>query len=91
MSKTTPATDDDGRKDTDGITATATIASVLIATVTFAAAFTVPGDYVADDRPRAGTAVLARRLAFRAFVASDAMAFLCSIVATCFLVYGGAC
>ncbi|KXG36380.1 protein ACCELERATED CELL DEATH 6 isoform X3 [Sorghum bicolor] len=86
---TTPAMDEDP-KDIDGITATATIASVLIATVTFAAAFTVPGGYVADDHPRAGTAVLARRLAFRAFVASDTMAFLCSIVATCFLVYGGA-
>ncbi|CAN6168258.1 unnamed protein product [Urochloa humidicola] len=90
MSNTTPATDDEGLKDIDGITATSTIASVLIATVTFAAAFTVPGGYVADDHPRAGTAVLARRFAFRAFVVSDAMAFLCSIVATCFLVYGGA-
>ncbi|CAL5083273.1 unnamed protein product [Urochloa decumbens] len=89
MSNTRPATDE-GPKDIDGITATSTIASVLIATVTFAAAFTVPGGYVADDHPRSGTAVLARRFAFRAFVASDAMAFLCSIVATCFLVYGGA-
>ncbi|PVH64972.1 hypothetical protein PAHAL_2G394800 [Panicum hallii] len=89
MSNTAPATDEDP-KDINGITATTTIASVLIATVTFAAAFTVPGGYVADDHPRAGTAVLARRFAFRAFVASDAMAFLCSIVATCFLVYGGA-
>nr|CAB3454496.1 unnamed protein product [Digitaria exilis] len=91
MSRITPATDEDHHKDIDGITATTTIASVLIATVTFAAVFTVPGGYVADDHPRAaGTAVLARRFAFRAFVASDALAFLCSIVATCFLVYGGA-
>ena len=89
MSNTTAATDEDP-KDINGITVTTTIASVLIATVTFAAAFTVPGGYVADDHPRAGTAVLARRFAFRAFVASDAMAFLCSIAATCFLVYGGA-
>jgi len=81
---------DEDPKDIDGITATATIASVLIATVTFAAAFTVPGGYVADDHPRAGTVVLASRFAFRAFVASDTMAFLCSIVSTCFLVYGGA-
>ncbi|KAJ1291188.1 hypothetical protein BS78_02G299100 [Paspalum vaginatum] len=79
----TPATDDDPKKDIDGITATATIASFLIAAVTFAAAFTVPGGY-------GGAAVLARRLAFRAFVASDTAAFLCSIVATCLLVYGGA-
>jgi hypothetical protein len=63
-----------------------TVASALIATVTFAAAFTVPGGFVADDHARAGTAILARRFAFKAFVVSDAMAFLCSIVATCFLI-----
>jgi hypothetical protein len=66
------------------------IGSVLIATVAFAAAFTVPGGFVADDRPSAGTAILARRFAFRAFMVSDTMAFLCSIVATSFLIYGGA-
>ncbi|KAF8700439.1 hypothetical protein HU200_034379 [Digitaria exilis] len=50
MSKITPATGhEDDHKDIDGITATTTIASVLIATVTFAAAFTVPGGYAADD------------------------------------------
>jgi hypothetical protein len=63
-----------------------TVASALIATVTFAAAFTVPGGFVADDHARAGTAILARRFAFRAFVVCDTMAFLCSIVATCFLI-----
>jgi hypothetical protein len=66
-----------------------TIASVLIATVAFAAAFTVPGGFVADDHAHAGTAILARRFAFRAFVVSDTIAFLCSIVATCFSIYGG--
>lgn len=84
-SRIAPAMDEEDPKDIDGITATGTIASVLIATVTFAAAFTVPGGYAAD-----GTAVLARRFAFRAFVVTDTAAFLCSIVATCFLVYGGA-
>jgi len=69
---------------------TGTIASVLIATVAFAAAFTAPGGFVADDHPGAGTAILARRFAFRAFGVSDTMAFLCSIIATCFFVYGGA-
>jgi hypothetical protein len=63
-----------------------TVASALIATVTFAAAFTVPGGFFADDHARAGTAILARRFAFRAFVGCDTMAFLCSIVATCFLI-----
>lgn len=66
-----------------------TIASVLIATVAFAAAFTVPGGFIADDHPNAGTAILAKRFAFRAFVVSDTMAFVSSILATIFLtVYG---
>ncbi|XP_052163153.1 uncharacterized protein LOC127780272 [Oryza glaberrima] len=53
-------------------------------------AFTVPGGFIADDRPHAGTAILASRFAFRAFVVTDTMAFLCSIVATSFLIYGSA-
>ncbi|RLN35833.1 hypothetical protein C2845_PM03G09050 [Panicum miliaceum] len=48
------------------------------------------GGFIADDHPNAGTAILARKFAFRAFVVSDTMAFVCSIVATCFLIYGGA-
>ncbi|KAL5197238.1 hypothetical protein ABZP36_000750 [Zizania latifolia] len=81
--KEVPMEQDDMKKN-------GTIASVLIATVAFAAAFTVPGGLVADDHPRAGTATLARRFAFRAFVVSDTMAFVFSIVATCFLIYAGA-
>ncbi|GJN11548.1 hypothetical protein PR202_ga29747 [Eleusine coracana subsp. coracana] len=67
-----------------------TIASGLIAAVTFAAALTVPGGFVADDHPHSGTAILARRFVFRAFTVSDTMAFLCSVLATCFLMYGSA-
>ncbi|GJN32547.1 hypothetical protein PR202_gb21061 [Eleusine coracana subsp. coracana] len=67
-----------------------TIASALIATVTFTAAVTVPGGFIADDHSHPGTAILARRFAFRAFAASNAVAFLCSIVATCYFIYGGA-
>ncbi|XP_038976224.1 ankyrin-1-like, partial [Phoenix dactylifera] len=58
------------------------IATVLIATVTFAAGFTVPGDYIADDHPGRGTAVLAKEYAFKVFLVSDASALVCSIVAT---------
>lgn len=65
-----------------------TIASVLIATVAFAAAFTLPGGFVSDEHPHAGAAILASRFAFRAFVVTDTMAFLCSIVATGFLICG---
>uniref|UniRef100_A0A0E0Q9A7 PGG domain-containing protein n=1 Tax=Oryza rufipogon TaxID=4529 RepID=A0A0E0Q9A7_ORYRU len=81
-----PALDD----EEDYMTRNGTIGSVLIATVAFAAAFTVPGGFIADDRPHAGTAILASRFAFRAFVVTDTMAFLCSIVATSFLIYGSA-
>ncbi|KAL6856972.1 hypothetical protein ACP4OV_018354 [Aristida adscensionis] len=65
------------------------IGSVLIATVAFAAAFTVPGGFIADDHPGAGTAILAKRFAFRAFGVSNTMAFICSAMATCFFLCGG--
>ncbi|XP_038988038.1 protein ACCELERATED CELL DEATH 6-like [Phoenix dactylifera] len=65
------------------------IAAVLIATVTFAAGFTLPGGYVADDHPGRGTAVLAKEYAFKVFLVSDATALVCSLVATCWLMYAG--
>ncbi|WVZ66156.1 hypothetical protein U9M48_015422 [Paspalum notatum var. saurae] len=80
---------DEEASEAESFSKTGTIGSVLIATVAFAAAFTVPGGIVADDHPGAGTAVMARRFAFRAFVVSDTMAFLCSIVSTFFLIYSG--
>ncbi|XP_062230364.1 ankyrin repeat-containing protein At5g02620-like [Phragmites australis] len=55
------------------------IGSVLIATVTFAAPFTLPGS----------AADAAERPAFRSFILSNALAFLCSTVATCLLMYAG--
>ncbi|KAJ1291198.1 hypothetical protein BS78_02G299900 [Paspalum vaginatum] len=82
-------TKEEQASEEENFSRTGTIGSVLIATVAFAAAFTVPGGFIADDHRGAGTAVMARRFAFRAFVVSDAMAFACSIVATCFLIYGG--
>ncbi|TVU38620.1 hypothetical protein EJB05_12004, partial [Eragrostis curvula] len=82
--------DESAREDfTEKDYAKGTIASALIASVTFAAAFTIPGGIIADDHPLPGTAILARRFIFRAFVVSDIVAFLCSIVATGFLIYGG--
>ncbi|CAN6183620.1 unnamed protein product [Urochloa humidicola] len=85
-----PTDTEEETSNEDYDTKSGTIGSVLIATVAFAAAFTVPGGFIADDRPSAGTAILARRFAFRAFVVSDTMAFFCSVVATSFLIFGGA-
>ncbi|CAM0144820.1 unnamed protein product [Urochloa decumbens] len=80
---------EEASKEEDNLTKTGTIGSVLIATVAFASAFTVPGGFVADDRSGAGAATLARRFAFRAFAVSDTLAFVCSATATCFLILGG--
>ncbi|CAN6172409.1 unnamed protein product [Urochloa humidicola] len=69
------------------------IFSVLITTVTFASAFTLPGGYrSASDGGSgvAGTPVLARSYAFDAFIVSDALAFGCSLYATSLLLYSGA-
>ncbi|XBI54500.1 hypothetical protein VPH35_036518 [Triticum aestivum] len=82
-------TREEASHEQDMMTESGIIGSVLIATMAFGAAFTVPGGFVADDHGHAGTATLARRFAFRAFVVSDTMAFLCSLTATCFLIYGG--
>ena len=48
------------------------LGSVLITTVTFAAAFTIPGGYNQDH----GTPILGRRYIFRAFILADALAFI---------------
>ncbi|XP_056161762.1 ankyrin repeat-containing protein At5g02620-like [Syzygium oleosum] len=56
------------------------LVAVLIATVTFAAAFTMPGGYN-NDGPNQGMATLAGRAAFKAFVISNTTAFSFSILA----------
>jgi hypothetical protein len=53
------------------------VVAALIATVTFAAAFTLPGGYKSDR----GTAILAKKAAFIVFVISDAMSMVLSISA----------
>ena len=57
--------------------------AALIATVAFAAAFTVPGGYRSEN----GTAILRRNKAFQAFIVADsiAMVFYLSAVFTHFL------
>lgn len=65
------------------------ISSALIATVTFAAAFTLPGGYRADDHTDGGTPTLAGSYPFDAFIISNSLAFICSLLATVSLLYSG--
>ncbi|XP_072952164.1 protein ACCELERATED CELL DEATH 6-like [Typha angustifolia] len=60
------------------------ITSVLIATVTFAGAFTLPGGF-SDD----GTPTLAWRYTFKAHVIADALAFILSLFSTFLNIHGG--
>ncbi|URE21702.1 ANK [Musa troglodytarum] len=65
------------------------IIAVLIATVTFAAAFTLPGGYKSNPGPDAGTAILSGTVAFKAFLISDTLAMASSISVTIILIYSG--
>ncbi|KAI0527327.1 hypothetical protein KFK09_002927 [Dendrobium nobile] len=59
----------------------------LIATVTFAAGFTLPGGYNSDDSNQGqGMAILAKKLAFKVFLISDTISMLSSISITCLLI-----
>ncbi|KAJ0966132.1 hypothetical protein J5N97_027270 [Dioscorea zingiberensis] len=61
------------------------IASVLIATVTFAAGFTMPGGYRSDD----GTSILTRKYPFKVFLISDTCAMIFSLIATVQIICAG--
>ncbi|KAH7548600.1 hypothetical protein JRO89_XS14G0177400 [Xanthoceras sorbifolium] len=57
------------------------IVATLIATVTFAAAFTLPGGYKSEQGKNQGSAILSKNLAFQIFVTTNAMALVLSISA----------
>lgn len=64
------------------------VVSALIATVTFAAAFSVPGGYQSEKGPDQGFAVLTRNAAFKAFVITDTLAMTmssCAVMISFFL------
>ncbi|WRX21559.1 protein of unknown function DUF3447 - like 10 [Theobroma cacao] len=61
------------------------VVAALIATVTFAAAFTLPGGYKSDpSSDNQGTAILSHNSAFKAFVIVDAIAMVSSLLAITF-------
>lgn len=76
-------------KNAESVTRNLAIISVLTATVTFAASFTMPGGYRADEDQHRGTPVLSRHYLFKAFTVANAMAFVLSILATSWLIYAG--
>ncbi|KAM0862230.1 hypothetical protein ACQ4PT_045396 [Festuca glaucescens] len=65
------------------------IGSVLITTVAFGATFALPGGYIADDRTNGGTPTRAGSYAFDAFMMANALAFVCSSIATIGLMFSG--
>ncbi|KAE8687315.1 Ankyrin repeat family protein [Hibiscus syriacus] len=61
------------------------VVTILIAIVSFAAGFTMPGGYKSDG-PEEGMAILSRKLAFRVFVVANALDF-CFSTTSMFLHY----
>ncbi|KAL5781884.1 hypothetical protein ACOSP7_006913 [Xanthoceras sorbifolium] len=57
------------------------VVAALIATVTFAAAFTLPGGYKSEQGKNQGTAILSRNSAFQSFVIADTIAMVFSMLA----------
>ena len=57
------------------------VVATLVATVTFAAGFTMPGGYISNDGPNQGMAVLVREAAFTAFMVTDTIAMTLSTFA----------
>ncbi|KAF6998681.1 hypothetical protein CFC21_014777 [Triticum aestivum] len=70
-------------------TQTIGVGSVLIATVAFTAAFTLPGGYRADDNENGGSPMLAGHSAFHVFIIATTLAFILSSLSITMLVYAG--
>ncbi|KAG5554544.1 hypothetical protein RHGRI_012185 [Rhododendron griersonianum] len=63
------------------------IVAALIATITFAAAFTIPGGYDSNEGRDRGMAILARESAFKAFVITNTIAMVCSVTSIFLCLY----
>lgn len=68
-----------GIKDEKEALGTIVIVASLIATITFAAAFAIPGGYDGNQGQDQGMAVLARAAAFKAFLITNTIAMVCSV------------
>ncbi|XP_072151623.1 protein ACCELERATED CELL DEATH 6 isoform X2 [Setaria viridis] len=75
------------RKDIKSLTQTYTgntsLVAILLATITFAAAFTLPGGYSSDAGSQ-GLPIMVRKIAFQAFLISDTLA-MCTSLAVAFI------
>ncbi|TVT97829.1 hypothetical protein EJB05_56902, partial [Eragrostis curvula] len=78
---------DASRKDAKSLTQTYTsntsLVAILISTITFAAAFTLPGGY-STDAGSEGLPIMAGKFAFQAFLISDTLA-MCSSILVAFI------
>ncbi|XP_062197953.1 ankyrin repeat-containing protein At5g02620-like [Phragmites australis] len=81
--KITDASRKDVRSLTQTYTSNTSLVAILIATITFAAAFTLPGGYSSDAESQ-GLPIMSRKFAFQAFLISDTLA-MCSSLATAFI------
>ncbi|KAM2063538.1 hypothetical protein ACFX16_027063 [Malus domestica] len=63
------------------------VVAAMIATVTFAAGFTMPGGYQSEIGPDQGSAILSRSAAFKAFVITDTLAMAMSSCSVLVLLY----
>ncbi|KAM3336528.1 hypothetical protein ACQJBY_030500 [Aegilops geniculata] len=81
--QTTDASRKDAKSLTQTYTSNTSLVAILIATITFAAAFTLPGGY-SNDAGSEGLPILSKQLAFQAFLISDVLA-MCSSFAVAFI------
>ncbi|KAF7112968.1 hypothetical protein RHSIM_RhsimUnG0174500 [Rhododendron simsii] len=66
-------------QDTKDALGTIVIVASLMATITFAAAFAIPGGYDGNQGRDQGMAALARAAAFKAFLITNTIAMVCSV------------
>ncbi|KAJ0100224.1 hypothetical protein Patl1_21620 [Pistacia atlantica] len=73
--------EDESAEDEKETRASHLVVATLIATVTFAAAFTFPGGYNSEKGQNQGTAILGRNSAFQAFIITNTIAMTLSLSA----------